>query len=535
MSNALSFEPKVKRLVNWLKEVENGELKTPQFQRDFVWGRSDIKQLFDSIKNGYPIGSILLWKPTGDSFESTDLIGPFSIKKDKDQFWYILDGFQRISTLFGCLTNPHRSELKCDETLRNKMYNLHYDLEVEDFFYPRSSNSVEPFQVPIYEIIDTKASFKFQSYLYEQNISSDKVELYMERYADLGTTFIDYELPSIGILGGNIQEAVEIFSRVNSKGATISPDWMISALTYNKDKNFRLGSLIDEVLVDLKRYNFSEIANGRELVLKCITSSFGNFYIDQSTKIEQLAKREDFIHITNLTIVSIKKAVKFLFESLSVVDSKLLPYSAQLIFISDFFFKLKKPNSQQLTDLKRWFWVTTYSNYFTIHSINILRKAYDQFHKYLRCESSEIIYNEKPNLRFKTADFPKKINHRSVRFNALCLFLLNYTNDFKKIDSNMIEGVSISNLFDEYKDENGSYFPESIIVEFKLGGGIKKNKDMSHLIINFKSEFEKYILTKDLQQLIKSKNYTEIISQRKNLITKYEKAFVIDLGLEYSE
>ena len=37
--------------------IESGEIKIPQFQRDFVWNLKDTAELFDSIIKGYPIGT----------------------------------------------------------------------------------------------------------------------------------------------------------------------------------------------------------------------------------------------------------------------------------------------------------------------------------------------------------------------------------------------------------------------------------------------------------------------------------------------
>ena len=44
-------------------KIENGTFGIPVFQRSYVWTRGQIISLFDSIYKGYPIGSILLWKP----------------------------------------------------------------------------------------------------------------------------------------------------------------------------------------------------------------------------------------------------------------------------------------------------------------------------------------------------------------------------------------------------------------------------------------------------------------------------------------
>lgn len=38
-----------------LKDIESGHLILPALQREFVWKRRDIENLFDSLLQGFPI------------------------------------------------------------------------------------------------------------------------------------------------------------------------------------------------------------------------------------------------------------------------------------------------------------------------------------------------------------------------------------------------------------------------------------------------------------------------------------------------
>jgi Protein of unknown function DUF262 len=46
---------------NLLNDIENGEIKIPQFQRDFVWSVQKSAALIDSVVKGYPIGTFIFW------------------------------------------------------------------------------------------------------------------------------------------------------------------------------------------------------------------------------------------------------------------------------------------------------------------------------------------------------------------------------------------------------------------------------------------------------------------------------------------
>jgi len=50
------------KLSDIVYEIEHGQLRIPQFQRDFVWERSKVIKLLDSIYKEYPIGSFFIWE-----------------------------------------------------------------------------------------------------------------------------------------------------------------------------------------------------------------------------------------------------------------------------------------------------------------------------------------------------------------------------------------------------------------------------------------------------------------------------------------
>lgn len=41
---------------------KRGELRLPEIQRHYVWSATRLRDMFDSLYRGYPIGSILMWE-----------------------------------------------------------------------------------------------------------------------------------------------------------------------------------------------------------------------------------------------------------------------------------------------------------------------------------------------------------------------------------------------------------------------------------------------------------------------------------------
>lgn len=42
--------------------VESGEIAIPEIQRPFVWTSSQVRDLMDSLYQGYPVGYIITWQ-----------------------------------------------------------------------------------------------------------------------------------------------------------------------------------------------------------------------------------------------------------------------------------------------------------------------------------------------------------------------------------------------------------------------------------------------------------------------------------------
>ena len=45
-----------------VKFIELGEIGLPDIQRPFVWRNPKVRDLFDSMYRGYPVGYLLLWQ-----------------------------------------------------------------------------------------------------------------------------------------------------------------------------------------------------------------------------------------------------------------------------------------------------------------------------------------------------------------------------------------------------------------------------------------------------------------------------------------
>jgi len=79
-----------------LDKVESNEIVLPEFQREYVWKKSQAKSLINSLYQGFPIGSLLIWLTEGPPEIKNDAID----RETLGLFKVLLDGQQRLTVLY---------------------------------------------------------------------------------------------------------------------------------------------------------------------------------------------------------------------------------------------------------------------------------------------------------------------------------------------------------------------------------------------------------------------------------------------------
>lgn len=83
-------------LTTLIQQIDLGVIGLPDIQRPFVWKDTKVRELFDSMYKGYPVGYFLFW--ANANVEGTKNIG--TEKKQKHPTLLIVDGQQRLTSLF---------------------------------------------------------------------------------------------------------------------------------------------------------------------------------------------------------------------------------------------------------------------------------------------------------------------------------------------------------------------------------------------------------------------------------------------------
>ncbi|WP_394836277.1 DUF262 domain-containing protein [Pendulispora rubella] len=133
-----AMKPRQMKVKELAELKRDGKLFLPDLQRGFVWNNERVKALHDSLYRGYPIGALLLWKPTwqGDdeaspfSTRSWDLCPandegkgePETLTPVRPGAVFVLDGQQRLTSLFRVIfKNRARGKKSKDPDLRTAL------------------------------------------------------------------------------------------------------------------------------------------------------------------------------------------------------------------------------------------------------------------------------------------------------------------------------------------------------------------------------------------------------------------------------
>lgn len=203
--------------------VEAGQIAIPEIQRPFVWDASQVRNLLDSLYQGFPVGYLIAWQNPTVKLKDGSLAAGKRI---------LIDGQQRVTALMAAL-------------LGREVLTKDYDtVRVKIAFHPIE----ERFEVSNPAIQKDKAWFPDVSLLLSPDarlleltrdyvaaatgLDEDRIFRSLERLRGITTN-------QVGIIDLNpdldIQTVTEIFIRVNSAGASLSQaDFAMSKIAANE-------------------------------------------------------------------------------------------------------------------------------------------------------------------------------------------------------------------------------------------------------------------------------------------------------------
>ena len=217
-----------------IEKIDTGELGLPELQRPFIWKDSKVRDLFDSLMRGYPIGYLMLWECP--SLEKKKSIGVDLHSYDSPKE-VIIDGQQRLTSLYAVMKGKKVINSKFDE----KSIIISYNPLQDKFEVGYQATKKDPEWIyNISDVYTTSSSFKFINSFIKRlsEYRECKGEVLTEAEQDTISENINaivnlknHTLPVFDIKANAEEEDVsEIFVRVNSGGVSLKQNDLILTL-----------------------------------------------------------------------------------------------------------------------------------------------------------------------------------------------------------------------------------------------------------------------------------------------------------------
>ena len=198
-----------------LNHIDSGHMGLPTFQRGYVWNRKQVRQLMDSLYQGLPVGSLLVWVTPSDnvSHRGSQDLAPGAVQ-------LLLDGQQRITSLYGIIRGKPPAFFDGDA---KAVTDLYFHLANEEFqFYQPSVMKKDPLWLDVTDLMQRGNAGMSERYVRLMNVPEFADHMFgrINQILAIGETSLHEDK----ITGDNktVEVVVDIFDRVNSKGTTLS-------------------------------------------------------------------------------------------------------------------------------------------------------------------------------------------------------------------------------------------------------------------------------------------------------------------------
>lgn len=236
---AVLFKEVSYNLLTLIQQIELGIIGLPDIQRPFVWKDTKVRDLFDSMYKGYPVGYFLFW--ANANVETVKQIGTDT--KQKHPNLLIVDGQQRLTSLYAVI--------KAQEIIRENYSRAHIVIA----FNPLE----EKFEIPDASIKKNPRYFQNISEIWKPNINIIKVitefivnlkktvEISDSEEEKIQNAFMNlknlesYPFSALELSTDiNEEQVADVFVRINSQGKTLNQaDFILTLLSVFWDEGRR--------------------------------------------------------------------------------------------------------------------------------------------------------------------------------------------------------------------------------------------------------------------------------------------------------
>ena len=387
--------PDKKTLDEIFQDIEKGRCAIPDFQRYWTWNRKQIEELWESIFQGYYIGSLLTWSSFEQKLGKTPIVGGSALAENPD---LILDGQQRITAIYYATKAPL-------EPLPNTDMPYEFFLNINALLDPSrdSSEIIDSYSVKkvrIKRLHDIKIQYQqkifpltrfqnrdysgwlfgFYDYLktHEGYVDEDAQKYHKKLDEIFGSVWSSYEIPIVKLpYSLHLDNVATIFERINSKGTPLGVFDLLNArfITYGIVLKHQW-ELIKDSHENIQRWY--DTFNNDKLplyIIQAISLSQSGFIkrkyilnLDESYKISGAFQFEEFLKDWNEMSDYVEEAIsRVTFTGaggFGAINYDFIPYTLMVPMIAALLKKIedKRNRPSCLDKIQFWYWNTILSD-----------------------------------------------------------------------------------------------------------------------------------------------------------------------------
>ena len=204
-----------------LDQIDMGVIGLPDIQRPFVWKNAKIRDLFDSMYRGFPVGYLLFWQSVGA--EGAKAIGVDG--KQKQPSLLIVDGQQRLTSLYAVVKGKKvLREDYSEEFIEIAFHPLDEAFEVADAAIRRDKNWLPNISqlwakdADLFELVENY----FEGLRKTREVGTEETKRVRQAIQKL-QGLLNYPFRALELLAKVDEEQVsQVFVRINSKGQRLN-------------------------------------------------------------------------------------------------------------------------------------------------------------------------------------------------------------------------------------------------------------------------------------------------------------------------
>lgn len=380
-----------------LKEAAIGKSQLPEFQRGWVWADRNIAGLIASISLGYPVGTIMMLRTGGSiKFKERPVEGVILDKSIRAER-LILDGQQRITSLYRALMHPEAIEtfdirkkavkgwfyididaaLKDEDNREDTIKLLTEDKKVRAFGgeiegdYSSPESEYQNRMFPLNKVFDWHDWY--QEYMQYWEHEKEASKIFLKFQFEILDKFNKYQIPVIELPSDTAKDAVcQVFEKVNTGGVTLTVFELLTATFAADEYDLRTDWENKKKSWNVPEHRvLKDFSNTDLLQAICLLSTRERReqFLKSNTDAERAprmgCKRTDMLALSledyekygSQVVSGLIEASKFLHQNY-IFDPKFVPYGAQLIPLSSIFAILgnEAETHQAQAKISQWFW-----------------------------------------------------------------------------------------------------------------------------------------------------------------------------------